>query len=182
LIDDLLSYSRAYRVKESVVEVELTNLLDQVLGDMEDKINERGAQITVDQLPVIEAVPSQMRQLFQNLISNALKFNHEETPRVRIAVEPASDTEKQRNGLLTHHPCYSFSVADNGIGFEPKFSEQIFVLFQRLHGRSAFEGTGLGLAICRKIVENHQGVIHADSLPGQGATFTFILPEKQARF
>jgi light-regulated signal transduction histidine kinase (bacteriophytochrome) len=113
-----------------------------------------------------------MRQLFQNLIGNALKFHKEgESPVIRIQGRPPNDASLPR---------LEITIADNGIGFDQKYADRIFVIFQRLHGRSQYEGTGVGLAVCKKIVERHGGVITAESKPGEGATFTILLPVKHS--
>jgi len=135
--------------------------------------------VELNELPVIEADPVQMRQLFQNLIGNALKFHQEAKPPVvkvrgRAADPPPAQSENGHAGGA----CV-IEVEDNGIGFDEKYLDRIFVLFQRLHGRSAYEGTGIGLAICRKIADRHIGSITAKSAPGQGATFVVTLPLKQ---
>ena len=132
------------------------------------RIDEVQATVEIGDLPTIEADPLQMRQLLQNLIGNALKFRRDdEPPVVRVTAEKG-------DGL------WRITVADNGIGFDRRQAERIFGVFQRLHGRTAYEGTGIGLAICRKIAERHGGTITADGVPGAGATFTVTLPERQA--
>ena len=118
-------------------------------------------------MPIIEADETQMRQLFQNLIGNALKFRDQNKPLIRVY------------GQVADHGFYEIFVKDNGIGFDPEFAERIFIPFERLHGRSEYEGTGMGLAICRKIVERHGGTIRAESEPEKGATFIVRLPLKQ---
>jgi light-regulated signal transduction histidine kinase (bacteriophytochrome) len=120
---------------------------------------------------MLDADALQMRQLFQNLIGNALKFHKkEESPVIRILSQRTSDSP----------PCIEMTFTDNGIGFDQKYADQIFVIFQRLHGRSEYEGTGVGLAVCKKIVERHGGVITATSKPGEGATFIILLPLKHS--
>jgi signal transduction histidine kinase len=117
-----------------------------------------------------------MRQLFQNLMSNSLRFHGEEKPVIRIYAGPVGSSPAQPSGAKV----YRIFVEDNGIGFDERYIDRIFTMFQRLHGRSAFEGTGMGLAICRRIVERHHGSITARSKPGAGATFIVTLPEKQS--
>ncbi|MCU0469127.1 MAG: PAS domain-containing protein [Arcicella sp.] len=178
LIENLLSYSRASRKLESMVSVDLNDVITNVLSDLEMKVQETQADISVGNLPVIMALPSQMQQLFQNLISNAIKFvSPDKKPIVSIKATEVTKQEIQELNLAKKFKNYiKISIQDNGIGFEAEYSEKIFIIFQRLHGRADFEGTGLGLAICKKIVENHQGYIVADSELGKGATFTVYLP------
>jgi signal transduction histidine kinase len=152
-----------------------------VLSDLEISIEQSGGRVEAEKLPVIEADPVQMRQLFQNLIGNSLKYcSSDVPPMVRI-----------RRGVLSeesNYPCSDGSndlfceiiFEDNGIGFEQKYAERIFGIFQRLHGRQTYAGTGIGLAICHKIVERHGGQILAVGKPGEGAVFTVRLPLAQA--
>ncbi|NVJ59521.1 MAG: PAS domain S-box protein [Gammaproteobacteria bacterium] len=157
LLQSLLTYSRVTSRAKPFENVALNQVIKTVLTDLELKIEETEADIQVVELPEILAEPSQMYQLFQNLISNSLKYRKsDETPRIKIYSEQ-----------VNIHQVTVF-VEDNGIGFEQKYSEQIFEMFKRLHGRSEYEGTGVGLAICRKIVEHHGGTIMATSSPGEG--------------
>ncbi len=164
LIDDVLTYSK---VDLQGIEWQLTNVqdsLDQALGNLRGRIAETGAVITVDPLPTIVADGTQLMQLFQNLIGNAIKFRKvEETPHIHIGVQRQEDQ-------------WLFSVTDNGIGFDPQFAERIFVIFQRLHTRDEYPGSGMGLAICKKIIECHRGRIWVEAVPDQGATFYFTIP------
>jgi PAS domain S-box-containing protein len=169
LIDDLLSYSRIASKAHTFLLVDLTDTARGVLGDLETAIEESGATVTVGQLPSIEASPMQMRQLFQNLLSNALKFRRDGVAPV-ISLHATVDPESRLCELR---------VEDNGIGFDEKYLDRIFNVFQRLHGRGKYEGTGIGLAICRKIAERHGGSIQARSTPGQGSTFIVTLPLRQ---
>lgn len=180
LIEGLLTYSRASRQMETPQTISLSEVVKQVLEDLELKVQEKQAEITLGTLPAVNAQPVQMRQLFQNLIDNALKFSkHEEAPVIVITSEKATTQEIRANRQLNPElNYYRFSVKDNGIGFAPEYSQRIFAIFQRLHGRSEYEGTGLGLAICRKIVETHQGSIEAIGNEAQGAEFVFYLPSK----
>jgi len=168
LIADLLAFSRVSMQAHPAQEVDLNQVLATVLEDLEISITESNAVIEVTEpLPKILGDRSQLGQLLQNLISNALKFHRPgESPRITIATTTS---------LQGHR----IEVRDQGIGFEPKYAERIFGIFQRLHGRNEYEGTGVGLAICRKIVELHHGTITAVSQPGAGATFRVELPPTQ---
>jgi signal transduction histidine kinase len=173
LINDLLSYSRVTTAKSTFAPVSLNDVLAGVLSDLQVRIEETGANIRCGELPSIEADPTQMRQLLQNLLSNALKFRKADTkPVVSIAARSVLPVFTS-NGLC---PMIELTVADNGIGFDNVYKDQLFKIFQRLHGRLEYEGTGVGLATCRKIVERHQGTIDADGRPGEGATFSIRLP------
>jgi light-regulated signal transduction histidine kinase (bacteriophytochrome) len=178
LIDDLLTYSRASRGVETPKKIALNEVVKQVIDDLEIKIQNENAKIIVGDLPIVEAQQVQMQQLFQNLIDNALKFRKPNvSPVVQISVRKLSKTEILKlTQLKPTLEYYEFVISDNGIGFEPKYTEQIFAIFQRLHGRAEYAGTGLGLAICRKIVEAYQGYIMAKGEEGIGATFIFYLP------
>lgn len=172
LIDDLLNYSRVSRNPTISERVSLNELLNEALDDLEQSINEKKAVIRCDTLPEINGDRRQLKQLFQNLISNGIKFHKTGEPpvieiRQRI-VHHDGKSRKRRNLELV--------FADNGIGFDEKYHEKIFTIFQRLHGRNEFEGTGIGLAICKKIVENHSGKIFAKSAPGSGSEFFVVLP------
>ncbi|MDI9873300.1 sensor histidine kinase [Flectobacillus rivi] len=180
LIDNLLAYSRISRnnIPLPFSEVNLNQIVQNAIGDLEIAVAKKNAQITVDDLPTIQAFPSQMHQLFLNLISNAIKFVDESTqPLVNIKVEEASLEEILRL-KLTETQYWKISISDNGIGFEDEYKEKIFTMFHRVHGNAEFEGTGLGLAICAKIVENHQGHLSAQSTLQQGSVFTLYLPFK----
>ncbi len=181
LIQDLLTYSRVSRHQESFETVDLTGVFKQVLNDLELKIQEKQATITFQNVPTIEAQSFQMYQLFQNLFTNALKFTKPDVPTViTVKCSMATPVEVKENPtLLPIRNYYRITVSDNGIGLENEYSERIFALFQRLHGRSEYEGTGLGLAICRKIVEGHQGQIKATGTLGVGTEFIIYLPETQ---
>ncbi len=136
-----------------------------------------------ESFPVIEAIPSQMRQLFQNLFNNAFKFtNAGRSPVVEVRWRKATgDSLPESYALLPEKEYCVIEVEDNGIGFDQENAERIFTIFQRLHGRSEYSGTGVGLAICKKIVNNHQGVISAKGKSGQGALFTVVLPYEQEK-
>ena len=176
LINDLLAFSRVTTKAQPFVPVDLGQVAREVVSDLEATIETAGAtadDVQIGELPVIEADPTQMRQLFQNLLGNALKFVAPGTvPRVRIH---AASSEAAENAPAT---C-TIAVEDDGIGFDEKYLDRIFTVFQRLHGRGTYEGTGIGLAVCRKIAERHGGSITARSQPGEGATFLVTLPLAQ---
>ena len=182
LIDDLLAFSRVTSKAEKFVPVDLAVVAAGVVDDLESIIEQRGGRVNVGELPTIDADPTQMRQLLQNLISNALKFHKkDQSPLVNIRSESLDGTENNRNGSSTADPLVHLLVEDNGVGFDEKHRDRIFTLFQRLHGRGEFDGTGIGLAICRKIVERHGGTITAKSALGRGSTFMLTLPLRQAK-
>lgn len=163
LINDLLVYSRVGTRGKEFKEADLNAMLAEALQNLEKSIQESGAVITHDDLPRVDVDASQIRQLLQNLIGNAVKFRGEGTPVIHVSAE-------NRDGE------WLFGVKDNGIGIDPKYSDRIFEIFQRLHGRAEYSGTGIGLSICRRIVERHGGHIWVESEPGQGATFFFTIP------
>ena len=180
LIENLLGFSRLTRKADAFADTDLNQIVRNVTGDLELKMEEMEAELVCDELPVIEAVPQQMNQLFTNLIGNAFKFARKGiAPCVHIRHRKLAAPEKQRFGLNTHQDYHLITVEDNGIGFEQEYAEQIFVIFQRLHGNADYEGTGIGLAICQKITENHSGLIFANSELDRGAVFSVVLPAKQ---
>lgn len=173
-ISDLLSFSRVSTKAQPFTSVDLAGTVREVAADMETRLEETGGRLDVGALPVVEADPLQMRQLLQNLIGNALKFHKDGEPPV---VKVSGGIVRGSNGnALPEGDCVELVVEDNGIGFDEKYADRIFGVFQRLHGRSQYEGTGIGLSICQKIVERHGGVIRVKSSPGQGAAFTVTLP------
>ena len=177
IIDGLLQYSHQTKEDRQQAHVDLNGILQGIEGDLELLIEEKGAVITREQLPTIRAVPAQMNQLFANLLTNALKFNRPGTvPQIHVKSSSATSKELDSRGLQVRGEAVLISVHDNGIGFDPSYAEQIFLLFKRLHGRSQYEGTGIGLALCKKIVESHGGSLWAESQEGAGATFKMILP------
>ncbi|MDV2997044.1 MAG: Adaptive-response sensory-kinase SasA [Chroococcidiopsis sp. SAG 2025] len=176
LIDDLLAFARIATRAQPFGATNLEQVVQEVLSDLEVRLQQTEGKVEVDKLPTIDADPVQMRQLFQNLIGNALKFHRPQTPpAVKIYSQLVAPLQSEAEDSEDVAACQVI-VADNGIGFEPKYQERIFQAFQRLHGRSQYEGTGIGLAICRKITERHGGSIKATSMPGQGATFIVTLP------
>ncbi|MEL6751551.1 MAG: PAS-domain containing protein, partial [Pseudomonadota bacterium] len=176
LINDLLSFSRVSSKARTLEDISLSEVMAGVMSDLQMALEESGATVECHDLPVIEADPMQMRQLFQNLLANALKFVKPDVPPL-IRVSANTATREIVGGQ--HRQVVVLTFSDNGIGFEPRFAEQIFTIFQRLHGRAEYEGTGIGLATCRKIVERHAGTITATGEAGVGATFTIELPARQ---
>jgi len=174
LINDLLSFSKLANVAEKLETINLNDIINPILNDFEIEIENKKAIITVKDLPTIMGISAQMRQLFQNLLSNSLKFSREGiVPEIDIWSEPA-DLKNPKFSTL-EKSAYTIFFKDNGIGFDQKYSEKVFVIFQRLHGRSEYEGTGIGLSICKKIIENHKGFIEAISELGKGTTFKITL-------
>jgi ligand-binding sensor domain-containing protein/signal transduction histidine kinase len=166
LIDDLLDYSRIGGKKE-LQQLDCNIILQEVLADLGTALTDAGAVIRADRLPVISGHPTAVKQLFQNLITNGIKFRKKDvSPKIQIGAEIKDGAWK-------------FSFADNGIGIEPQHKEKIFVIFQRLHSRKEYEGSGIGLAHCKKIVEMHNGNIWVESTPGTGSTFHFTLSGRQ---
>jgi signal transduction histidine kinase len=172
LINDLLAFTRVSSGAQPFVPVDLNRIAREVVSDLEGRLQQTGGRVDLGELPTLDADPTQMRQLLQNLIANALKFHRTGVPPV-VAVEsrPAPGTDGA--------PAYEIVVRDNGIGFDEKYADRIFGVFQRLHGRGEYEGTGMGLAICRKIAERHGGSVAARGAPGEGATFVATLPQSQ---
>lgn len=179
LIDNLLELSRANRITNAYSQISLHNLFGEILGDLELKINDTSAKIHVSSsLPVLDAVSSELKQLFTNLLLNAMKFTKPGiAPEIYVTCHELN-AQEVRHYKLQANTAYRIDVTDNGIGFEESESDRIFQAFQRLHGRSEYPGSGIGLAICKKITENHRGLIFAHSILGKGSTFTVILPEK----
>lgn len=166
LINDLLAYSRVGRNIDDMVPTESERALSRALVSLRTIIEETGASVTSDSLPVVYANETMLAQLFQNLIGNAIKFRGDEPLHIHVSAEQ-------------HDGEWRFAVHDNGIGIAPEYAERIFVIFQRLHARDEYAGTGIGLAICKKIVERHGGRIWVESVPGEGATFYFTLPDHE---
>ena len=180
LIDNLLEFSRTNRHNDPLEKIDLNLVMKEVVSDLELKIEETNAVISYSSLPVISSYHSQMKQLFTNILSNAIKFRKPaEAPVVTIASEVLNEKDKAELTLSRDKKYFKITISDSGIGFEPEYALKIFQIFQRLHGKAEYPGTGIGLAICKKIVENHNGVMFAESSPGQGAVFTVILPENQ---
>jgi signal transduction histidine kinase len=168
LIDDLLSLSRVTTRQREPELIDLNALALDAVGDLEVRLRTTGGHVELGDLPAIDGDPIQIRQVFQNLICNALKFHRpDEPPVVRVSRVP------------TRPDMVELRFEDNGIGFDSAESERVFQPFQRLHSRAEYEGTGIGLAIVRKIIERHRGTIHVESSPGKGSVFTVVLPARQ---
>ncbi|GAB3891751.1 PAS domain-containing sensor histidine kinase [Spirosoma agri] len=179
LIRDLLTYSRISTRRDRVNPTSLVEVMDRVLTSLELRIQETGATVNIDPLPTVQGDSSQLEQLFQNLLSNSLKFRR---PEVLPLIELRADKVLHKNlpafvtparAVMTY---YKIDIIDNGVGFDEKYLDRIFEVFQRLHSKREFEGTGIGLAICEKVAANHGGAITASSSPGRGATFSVYLP------
>jgi light-regulated signal transduction histidine kinase (bacteriophytochrome) len=169
LIQDLLAYSRAGTNGKPLRDISAEKALDEALSNLRKTIQESGAVVTHDALPVITADDSQLALVFQNLVGNAIKYHGPQAPLVHVSATKNGGNE------------WTFSVRDNGMGIDPQYFERIFVIFQRLHGRTEFEGTGIGLAICKKILERLGGRIWVESQLEKGSTFYFALPERNGK-
>jgi PAS domain S-box-containing protein len=183
LIKDLLNYSRLTTQQTPFKKVDLNLLLTDILDDLSVAVSESGVVIERENLPVINGDSAQLQQLFMNLLSNALKFRHPDiTPHIRVSARRLLATDIPPSALATpadsspNRPFHQISITDNGIGFDEKYTDRIFQVFQRLHGKAQYPGSGVGLAICRKVVLNHRGGLTAQSKPGEGATFIIYLP------
>jgi light-regulated signal transduction histidine kinase (bacteriophytochrome) len=165
LITDLLTYSRLTTRGQVLEAVDIQEVLHQSLQNLKSLIVEKGAEITHDQMPTIRGDSTQLLQVFQNLISNAVKFGPDKSTKVRVAAQSGPNE-------------WIFSVQDNGIGIEANYFDRIFVIFQQLNKKGSFEGTGMGLAIVKKIVERHRGRVWVESEAGVGSTFYFTIPKE----
>lgn len=187
LINDLLTFSRVSSKAQPFQPVDINKITKEVVSDLEIRIEQTRGIVEIGDLPIIEADPVQMRQLLQNLIGNALKFHRpDDNPVIKIYSDAPSMTGgsllidgKEIQTIGNSNQVCKIIIRDNGIGFEEKYLDKIFTVFQRLHGRGEYEGSGIGLAVCRKIVERHGGTITAQSEPNQGATFLVTLPLAQ---
>lgn len=179
LIKDILTFSKISIEKGSFVKTSLNAVIEEVLTELESQVQEKNAKVIVDKLPTLHVNPGLIRPLFYNLISNALKYCQKNiSPVVNIHSEMPAIPDA--NGKPVEHRFCRIYVQDNGIGFDQKYSEEIFGMFKRLHLNSEYEGTGIGLALCKKIVEEHNGYISAKSKVNEGSTFIISLPVKQA--
>lgn len=163
LVQDLLAYSRVGSRAKALVPTNSREVLDGVLSQLKLALEQAGAQITFDNLPMVLADDTQLGQVFQNLISNAIKFHSDQPPKIHVSAKQSEDQ-------------WIFSVQDNGIGIDPEYFDRVFVMFQRLHGKDEYPGTGIGLAVCKRIVDRHGGKIWIQSQIGKGSTFFFSLP------
>jgi two-component system, NtrC family, sensor kinase len=182
LINDLLTFSRVISASQPFVPVDLNVVTKGVLSDLEVRIEQKKATVEVSELPTIEADPLQMRQLLQNLIGNALKFQSADSHPVvkitgKILKSPFAGTPEED----PYAEQCELTIQDNGIGFDEKYLDKIFAVFQRLHGRNEYEGTGVGLAVCRRITDRHGGIITASSKLGEGASFTVTVPVRHPK-
>lgn len=183
LIYDLLNFSRLLNPEKHFEETSLASVFENIINDFELVIEQKKAVIEVGNLPVIEAVPLQMNQLFYNLLNNALKFSMEgRAPVIKVNAEKLTLGTKYNHALLNSNLDYvDITISDNGIGFSQQYAEQIFEVFKRLHTRQVYQGSGIGLALCRRIVINHQGDIFAEGKENNGSVFHVILPLQQSR-
>jgi len=165
MINDLLDYSRVGTGGKTFEKTDCAHVCSQAIVNLQGAIEESGAVVTQNNLPTVKADETQLIQLFQNLIDNAIKFRGKESPHVHVAAKKKGEE-------------WLFFVQDNGIGIDPQYAERIFVIFQRLHNRRKYSGTGIGLAICMRIAERHGGRIWVESKPGKGSTFFFAIPLK----
>jgi light-regulated signal transduction histidine kinase (bacteriophytochrome) len=165
LIQDLLAYSRAGASGKALREISGDDALNGALANLRVTIEQSGAVVTHDPLPALRTDDTQLAQVFQNLVGNAIKYRSAEVPHIHVSATKNNGHE------------WRFSVRDNGLGIDPQYFERIFVLFQRLHRREEFEGTGIGLAVCKKILDRLGGRIWVESQPGMGSTFYFALPQ-----
>ncbi|MBU2927418.1 CHASE3 domain-containing protein [Winogradskyella psychrotolerans] len=177
LIEDLLQYSRTNTSEKEYIKTNMNMLLEDAQAELFDSIEEKQAKIICDELPTMDVVSFQIQQLFINLISNSLKYSREGVPPIIEITHQevlSREVNQIKNSLYKYH--HKITFKDNGIGFDQVYADKIFLLFNRLHGKSEYSGTGIGLAICKKIVENHKGIIIAKGEPNIGATFTIYLP------
>lgn len=177
LIDDLLQYSRISRNKKAFEKIDLNTVIKEITEDLSESIEEKKARVNYENLPTIKGDFFQLKQLFQNLISNSIKFSKAETaPEITISFKPIkAKNTNLKNPMYNNY--WQITVKDNGIGFDSQYKDKIFTIFQRLHGRHEYKGTGIGLAICDRIAENHFGKIEAESNLGSGAVFTILFPK-----
>jgi PAS domain S-box-containing protein len=177
LIQDLLTYSRSNAAEKTFEETDLSAILREVALDFADSINDKNGVLSIGPMPMLNAIPFQIRQLFNNLMSNALKFAKGDVPpAITILSETVNGSTIDNPNAIAEKKYLHVSVADNGIGFSPQYASRIFEVFQRLHGKTEYEGTGIGLAICMKIAENHKAILNASSQPGEGAVFNIYFP------
>ena len=177
LIDDLLTYSRTNTQERKFEKVDLNTIIEEVKEDLKEEFQQKHATIEVDEMCEANIIPFQFRQLLFNLLNNSLKFsNPNEAPLIKIKSEIAEGAKFNNQKLSKEVKYCHIRVSDNGIGFEQQYSEKIFEVFQRLHGKNEYKGTGIGLSIVKKIVENHNGIITANGELNKGATFDIYIP------
>lgn len=177
LIQDILSFSQMNTFSVEMKEVDLNVMMNEIIAHYDDQIRMEKLIIKAGHLPVIRGIPFQFTQLFQNIISNAIKYSRENViPEISISAEPIGPDHIPLQNVDRSRRYHKVTIRDNGIGFDSQYGDKIFELFQRLHGRDEYSGTGVGLAICKKIVQNHEGYIYASGTPGHGAEFTICLP------
>jgi signal transduction histidine kinase len=179
LVEDLLEFSYVSEKPQNLETVDLNKKIGEALLDLELSIEEKKAHIDVGELPILRGNKRQLQQLFQNLISNGLKYSRPGiSPHIiiRSSILKGTDLPNHLPAASDHKTFHEITISDNGIGFKQEFAERIFDMFQRLHGRAEYAGTGVGLSIARKVVENHNGYIWAESEEGEGATFKVLLP------
>lgn len=182
LIDDLLTYSRTNAQERKFEKANLTKIIEEVKEDLKEELQQKHATIEVGEVCEVNIIPFQFRQLLFNLVNNSLKFsNPKESPHIKIKSEIANGTKFNNEKLAKDVSYCHISVSDNGIGFEQQYSEKIFEVFKRLHGRNEYSGTGIGLSIVKRIVENHNGVITAKGELNKGATFDIYFPVYDSR-
>jgi light-regulated signal transduction histidine kinase (bacteriophytochrome) len=181
LISSLLSYSRINIREMEYQQTDLNDILDEVCNNLKESLEESGARVWHDPLPVIPCVPLQINQLFTNLIGNSIKYKKKQVaPVIQVSASFIPPREMDLfDPPLSKTGYWKITITDNGIGFEQQHAEKIFELFQRLHSKIEYEGTGIGLAICKKVVQNHQGLIFAKGNPGEGASFEIFLPSSR---
>jgi len=177
LIEDLLTYSKTSSVTENFQETDLAEIVEEIILSHKDIIEENGAKIELETLPVAHVIPFQFKQLMENIINNALKYKH---PRRRSVIKISCQTVKGSDIKIVDADAgisyYQISVADNGVGFQPQYAEKIFEIFQRLNNNSDYKGSGMGLAICKRIIQNHRGFIEATGKENEGALFKIYIP------
>lgn len=182
LINDLLNYSRVSSRGQPLLSVNCNIVLEQAIANLQFAIMDSQAVVIHDTLPEVMADATQLTQVFQNLIANAIKFCQSQQPRIHIGVrKPDANSDGESLNFIPSANEWLFWVRDNGIGLESQYAERIFIIFQRLHGRNNYPGTGIGLAICKKIIERHGGRIWVESKPGQGSTFYFTIPDRAGK-
>ncbi len=183
MVASLLELSRIGRGNEDFQRCDVEDLLEEASANLQISIGESGAEVSWDAMPVIACNRQRIVQLLQNLIGNAIKYRGDEQPRIHVSARPMAIDAVERLNYATsarHQTIWQFSVDDNGIGIDPRYADRIFVIFQRLHARDAYEGTGIGLALCKKIVQMHHGKIWVEPRNEGGSRFCFTLPSMQS--